>query len=218
MTLSTNARVVILGACLLVSAGALARASRTEPTAARMPLSQLPMELDGFTGSKAADLEPEVLAVLGLDDWLNRTYRPRAGGPFIGLYIGYWGSQREGDTIHSPMNCLPGAGWQPVQGGPVDIQVNGVPRNINRYIIEKSGEQMLVLYWYQSHGRAVASEYWGKIHMVLDAVRLNRTDAGLVRVIVPIGRSDPAAEADADKIALDFIRQLFPRLDTHIPA
>ena len=55
---------------------------------------------------------------------------------------------------------------------------------VNRVVIEKGLDRQVVLYWYQSHGRVVASEYWGKIYTVVDAIRLNRTDAALVRVIV----------------------------------
>ena len=55
--------------------------------------------------------------MLGVDDYLSRAYY-RADGAVVGLYMGYYGSQRQGDTIHSPLNCLPGAGWEPVSRGP----------------------------------------------------------------------------------------------------
>ena len=62
-------------------------------------------------------------------------------------------------------------------------------------MIQKGLDRQLVLYWYQSHGRVVASEYWGKFYLVRDAVRMNRTDAALVRVIVPMAPNDDNAEA-----------------------
>ena len=43
---------------------------------------------------------------------------------------------------------------------------------VNLYVIRKDLEQQIVLYWYQSHGRVVASEYWGKFYMVYDAIAL----------------------------------------------
>ncbi len=114
---STLPRVIVMSACLILSAVGLARASKSEPIPLRAPLSQLPFRFGEFDGARAADLDPEVLSVLGVDDYVNRVYR--AGGqPLpIGLYIGYYMSQRNGDTMHSPMNCLPGSGWQPVRGG-----------------------------------------------------------------------------------------------------
>jgi EpsI family protein len=134
----------------------------------------------------------------------------------VGFYLGYWASQREGDAIHSPMNCLPGAGWAPVENSRMKVTLGGVESEVNRVIIEKSGERLLVLYWYQSHGRVVASEYWSKIHMVLDAIKTARTDAALVRIVVPI--PDATATADAEREALDFAKALHPMLERHLPA
>lgn len=214
---TTTGRTVVLSACLVLAAGVLARASKSEPVPLRTPLAQLPLTVDQFEGSRALDLEPDVLAVLGVDDYINRIYRPRGGTVPIGLYIGYYMSQRQGDTMHSPMNCLPGSGWQPIQSGHLKVDVGGQPREINRYIVEKSGDHLLVLYWYQSHGRVVASEYWGRIYMVLDAMRMNRTDAALVRVVVPIPNADKAGEAAAESLAVGFVRTMFPLLDRHLP-
>ena len=92
--------------------------------------------------------------------------------------------------MHSPLNCLPGAGWQPLEKSYLPIQVadaSGMPSEItvNRYVIEKGLDQQVVLYWYQSHGRVIANEYRSKIFMVYDAARLNRSDAALVRVTSP---------------------------------
>jgi EpsI family protein len=140
------------------------------------------------------------------------------------LYIGYYESQRQGDTMHSPLNCLPGAGWSPVQNDHLSINVpvslgttTGARERsieVNRYIIEKGVDRQVVLYWYQSHGRVVASEYWGKIYMVVDAIRINRTDGALVRVVAPIVTSQEDAELDA----VDFVRVLFPSLERYLPS
>jgi EpsI family protein len=85
---------------------------------------------------------------------------------------------------------------------------------INLYVIRKDLDQEIVLYWYQSHGRVVASEYWGKYYMVYDALRLNRTDAALVRITAPVrnGNMD-AARAQA----LAFAKQVSGDVDLVIP-
>lgn len=210
-------RTGALCACLIAGAGVLARASKTEPTPLRTPFDALPMQLGAYSGVKAPDLEPDILEVLGVEEYLNRTYRGPSGLP-VGFYVGYWASQREGDTIHSPMNCLPGSGWQPVDTSRVALPGGGEAADLNRVIVEKGGERLLVLYWYQSHGRVVASEYWSKIHMVLDAMRTNRTDAAMVRVVVPIPRNIPGAEAFAEKEALAFVAELMPQIGHHLPA
>jgi EpsI family protein len=179
------------------------------------------MTIDQWSGRRDADLTPEVLAILGVDDYITRTYR-RAGSPPVGLYIGYHTSQRQGDTIHSPLNCLPGAGWEPIEVGRKIIPVRSgdvtSPRDIdvNRVVIGKGLNRAVVLYWYQSHRRIVASEYWGKVYTVLDSVRYNRTDAAMVRIVVPI--PDGLSTEMADEEATTFVQALFPHLPAHLPS
>jgi EpsI family protein len=99
--------------------------------------------------------------------------------------------------MHSPMNCLPAAGWQPLETGQATVAVpGGASIHANRYVIQKGLDQRLVYYWFQSHGRTVSSEYASKIFLVLDSLRLHRSDAALVRVITPIAGGD-LARADA---------------------
>jgi EpsI family protein len=208
-------RALILGGCLLASAWYLSRATRFEQIPTRVPLSELPMRFSTWEGDRAEDLDDQVLAVLGVDDYINRVYHV-GGGNAVGLYVGYYASQREGESMHSPLNCLPGAGWLPMSSGRLAIPVDRAqPIEVNRYLVQKGGEAMLVLYWYQSHGRVIASEYWAKVFMVLDAVRLNRTDAALVRVVIPINGA--ASEGQAERLGSDFVRTLFPLLSRHLP-
>jgi EpsI family protein len=220
---STRPRLLIVTAFLLLTAAYLAHASKAEPVPIRQSLATCPLNISDWTGQHAGDLDEQTLSILGVDEYLNRVYLNKRKKP-IGLYIGYYGSQRQGDTMHSPLNCLPGAGWTPVQNDRLALQVptgSGTtggpderPIEINRYVIEKGLDRQVVLYWYQSHGRVVASEYWGKIYMVLDAIRTNRTDGALVRVIAPIVTS----QEDAERDAVDFVRVLFPLLDRYLPS
>jgi EpsI family protein len=135
----------------------------------------------------------------------------------VSLYIGYYGSQRQGDTIHSPQNCLPGAGWQPVEGGRVPLDVDGRRVTVNRYVIQKGLDRQVVLYWYQGRGRVVANEYANKLWLMLDAARLHRSDGALVRVVAPVLRSPGGSLAAADDAAAAFTRTIFPRLPAHLP-
>ena len=89
---------------------------------------------------------------------------------------------------------------------------------MNRYVIQKGIDRQLVLYWYQSHGRVVANEYWSKFYLIRDAVRLNRTDAALVRVIVPMPSNLEAGESKAEEQAIEFVRSMFPLLSTYLPS
>jgi EpsI family protein len=149
-------------------------------------------------------------------DYLNRGYwEPGMEKTLLGLYIGYFRSQRSGAQIHSPKNCLPGAGWNPAQSLIYQLQLDdGRKVPINLYLLRKGLDSEVVLYWYQSHGRVVASEYWGKFYLVYDALRLNRTDAALVRITVPVLNGD---EATAQQRALTFAKQITGDLDQVIP-
>ena len=159
--------------------------------------------------------------MLGVDDYLNRVYFG-ADRAAVGLYVGFYNSQRQGDAIHSPLNCLPGAGWEPLSKSSITIPVTARmgPTNIdaNRYVIQKGLNRQLAIYWYQSHGRTVASEYWSKFFLIRDAVRLNRTDAALVRIIAPIEASLDAGESRAESRAIDFVKAAFPLLGDYIPS
>ena len=216
--MTTSTRLGLLSLLMLATAGLLATTMRAEPVPVRDALTSCPLQLSDWTGERAPDFDEATLAVLGVDEYINRVYLDTTQRP-IGLYVGYYGSQRQGDTMHSPLNCMPGAGWSPISFDRITIPVEGVTptsRNIlvNRYVIEKGLDRQLVLYWYQSHGRVVASEYWGKFYMVLDALRTNRTDGALVRIIAPIG----ADEGDAERQAVSFAQVLYPLLGRYLPS
>ena len=216
-------RATILFVCLAIGAGVTARAQRSEPVPIRTSFGLFPMRIDDWRGVREPRLAPAILAVLGVNDYLTRTYvdASRIG---VGLYVGYYESQRQGDTIHSPLNCLPGAGWTPISQRITHVRVrSGAPHEpiqdiaINRYLVQKGLDTALVLYWYQAHGRVTASEYWSRYYMVRDAVRLNRTDGSLVRVIVPVGTDSPDGEARAEASAVRFVKAAFPILSQYLP-
>jgi EpsI family protein len=209
------ARAIVLSA--VIAAGGLyaAHGERDEIAAPRAPLASIPRGLDGWPASIDVPMDGRTRDVLGVDDYVNRTYVDAAGQP-VGLYIGYYASQRQGDTIHSPQNCLPGAGWQPVEGGAATLEAGGRRLTVNRYIIAKGLERQVVLYWYQGRGRVVANDYANKFWLLVDAARLHRSDGALVRVAAPV-RSDGGSLAAADAAAAAFARDLVPRLSRFLP-
>ena len=186
------------------------------------------MQIGSWKGERIADFNSKILTILGVDEYLNRVYS-RQDASAVGLYIGFYQSQRQGDTIHSPLNCLPGAGWQPISDTeitftvPTSVADHTTVRQersirVNRYVIQKGEQKQIVLYWYQSHGRVIASEYWSKIYMVIDAVRTNRSDAALVRVIVPISGLSSEAESAAERSGVEFVKSMFPLLRDYLPS
>jgi EpsI family protein len=214
---SSIARLLIVTALLIAAMVIIGRASQAETLLPRERFDTFPMTIGKWNGRPDAPLTQHVLDVLGVDDYLSRTYftpdRMAAN-----LYMGFYSNQREGDTIHSPLNCLPGAGWEPIDKKRVAIKTPQGPAVVNELVIEKGIEHQLVLYWYQSHGRIVASEYWGKTYLVLDALRLNRTDGSMIRVITAIGDSAKDGRPRASEIAHEFAETVFPILPTFLPS
>lgn len=202
---------VLLGATAIL----LQARSRTELAPARTPLSSLPQQLGGWEGQDYS-IDKETLDILGAGEFLARDYARSLNEPPIGLFIAYFPSQRTGDTIHSPNHCLPGAGWVPTQRSVVQLpRSDGSTFPANRYVVAKAGDRQLVVYWYQAHNRAVASEYWSKYYLVTDSIRMNRSDGALVRLITPILRGETPDAAQAR--LWNFGGELVPLLDSYIP-
>lgn len=204
----------LVAAGLLAGTAAFLRArDRGETLPDHRPLAEFPMQVGPWSG-ETVTLQPEVKEILGEGDFLVRFYRAPQQ-PYIDFFMAYFPTQRTGSTIHSPQNCLPGAGWSPVNFARIPLPFGARGQNVNRYVISKGMDRQLVLYWYQSNGRIVASEYWAKIFLVADSIRRNRSDGALLRVVTPIARGE--SEASAEERAKNFVAAIFPQLDRFVP-
>jgi EpsI family protein len=214
-------RILLVAACIVAGAALLAGTSRLETVPPRQSFAEFPMRFGDWQGQVLPDFDAQILAILGVDEYVNRFYH-RSGGQPVAVYVGYYESQRQGDTMHSPLNCLPGAGWIPVGQGRATLQVNDGSGarsiEVNDFLIEKGLDRQVVLYWYQGHGRVVASEYWGKVYTVVDALQLNRTDGSIVRIVAPVIGNGADAEQRARSEAVQFVQEIFPHLSRFLPA
>ena len=205
------AAVLIVGTAIFLRAR-----SHGEVFPPRLTLQSFPHEIGTWTGNDIT-IDKDTLQVLGPGDFLLRVYSdPQQNLPYIDLFIAYFPSQSTNDTMHSPKNCLPGAGWAPIESTRITLQVPGhVAFPVNRYVIAKGDSKQVVLYWYWAHDRGVASEYWAKYYLVADSIRMNRSDGSLVRVTSPLlpGESPDAAQ----QRLLPFVAQIVPKLQTYIP-
>jgi len=210
-------RALVLLVLLLSSSSLIAYASRSKVVIAGVDLEALPFEIDRWTGVSAGRFDDRTLAILGADQYINRTYRSAMPGP-ISLYVGFYASQREGDAMHSPLNCLPGSGWEPLEQSRATLPLSAdssrpLPVEVNRLIVQKGAVRQLVLYWYQAHGRVVASEYASKALTILDAISMNRSDGAIVRIMVPVAQDQSAPDAAARQ----FAAAVFPHLTAALP-
>lgn len=211
---SRSARILTL--VLLAQASIFYGFSRRESVPRHNPLAdfRLPSS-SSWDMLENLQLDAETLDVLKADDILSRVYVNRGSRSAATLFVAFFETQRTGKAPHSPKNCLPGSGWVPSQSGTRQISIPGsAPISVNDYVISRGQNQSVVLYWYQSRNRVIASEYSAKIFTVADAIRFNRSDTALVRVVVNV--SDGNTQA-AEQTAVSFVQSFFGPLRDYLP-
>ena len=201
----------LVAVVLIAAAGALAEAARAAAPRPDAHLAALPMRLGAWSGRDAAPLDEESERVLAADAYLNRTYSSSPDAAPVGLYVAYYAQQKPGVSIHSPLHCLPGTGWEPLDVSTTAIAGESGATPMRRMVVRKNRDRALVLYAYAIHGRLVASELTSKLWLIADSLRLRRSDAALVRLVVPIGEDDESAQA-AEAQGAAFMRRLLPFL------
>jgi len=206
---------VLVSALILIGTLLLLQFRSTgEPVPIRKPLDSFPTALDGWQGREATIFDLEILDVLKPTDYLLRRYEDKAGRS-LWLYVAYWDTQRKGAQPHSPRNCLPGAGWEPVEASLVTIPLPApyAPITVNRYLIQRDDAQQLVFYWYQSQGQAIAGEVAARIGLVKNAILRNRSDGALIRVSSPVYGSISETSEMLEK----YVRAIYPVLGGYLP-
>ena len=135
--------------------------------------------------------------VAGMTNYVLREFTPPGQGTFS-IYVGYYDEQHQGKSIHSPKNCLPGGGWEPVEAGTLAIPTADGAVTVNRYRVAQAGRSAIVYYWYQGRGRVAHDEFRVKYELLRDAAIHGRTEEALVRIVVPVTTGNVA---DADSLA-----------------
>ena len=181
----------------------------------RAPMSTIDRTLAGFTG-KDLTIPAEERRVAGMTDYVMRVFGPDSSAAFT-TYVGYYDRQVQGKAIHSPKNCLPGAGWEILRSNRVSLGLQGIPSQVNEVLLSNRGTRALVLYWYQGRGRIEPSEYMVKWNLLRDAALMGRTEEALVRIVVPVSAPDENSIASASEIARKVARELVPEVTRVLP-
>lgn len=207
---------ILLSLLLVGQACAYYLLPKSERAPAAPSMQGFPTLLGSWKMAADHPLEDAVLKVLRADDTLNRVYASPTSPVALNLYMAYFRSQKTGVAPHSPKNCLPGSGWAPLSSEIISVPVQGRPSpvEVNRFIVARGTEKTLVLYWYQTAHRAIASEYEAKIWLVLDSLRYRRSDTAIVRVVAPLPEG---REAEIGRITADFISSAMPAISAQIP-
>ncbi len=212
-----SGHALALSLALVAQAALFYGYSRGESAPAARPLKGSPAQFGDWKLATEGVIEQETLDVLRADDVVTRVYSESGTGRFANLFVAYFKTQRTGQSPHSPKNCLPGSGWAASTADVLTIPVSGqeAPLRVNRYIVERGEDQSVVLYWYQTPRRVIASEFEAKYYLVLDSIRYNRSDTALVRVVTPVVNGDEDA---ATKAAIRFVQSFFTPLRQYLPS
>nr|ALS91066.1 protein of unknown function (DUF3485) [uncultured bacterium] len=214
-----NSKYARLVTVLLVLQGIVfyAVALRAESTPSPAPLGSLPGTLSGWQLYKDVKIDQETLDVLKADDTLNRIYINPEHTASAFLFVAFFKTQRNGQAPHSPKNCLPANGYEPIESGHIQVAVPGraQPVEINRYLTVRGEEKSVTLYWYQTHDRVIAGEFTARLWLIADSIRYHRSDTSLVKVVVPVRNNDAAG---ATQTAIEFVKAVFAPLASQLPS
>jgi EpsI family protein len=179
------------------------------------PFSTFPRQIGEWKGTEDK-FEQKIYNELGVDDSFLGHFQA-SDNRYVQFYVGFYQSQREGDLIHSPKNCMPGGGWNITDTSIEELKIPGnSPSKIDviKLDLEKGREKQIVLYWFQSRGRFISSEYWQKIYLVFDSIIKRRTDGSFIRLIAPVINGN---EEKALKDLKNFAIEVVPILQEYLP-
>lgn len=182
----------------------------------KQQLASFPITLGQWHRVHASTSSADVVEMLGVDDEIYYTYQNTAGR-LITLYVGYYKSVGVSGAYHSPKNCLPGGGWgiDSIQPFPMSTGIEGNSSSeISEMLIRNGNSYQIVLYWYQNRGRIIANEYWEKIYLVLDALRIGRRDGTFVRIMYSV-QDDNIGKSSQD--AGNFAELVMNNLESYLP-
>ncbi|HEY7338449.1 MAG TPA: EpsI family protein [Bryobacteraceae bacterium] len=211
-----GAAIGVATALLVLRGVVLYSSERPEYLPVLPPLEGLPLNMSSWQFYQEGVIDEEIRDFLKADDLLDRVYVNTSNRRGADLFVAAFRTLSTGATPHSPKNCLPGSGWTSLLSDELKLAVGSAPAiTVNRYVVARGADRSLVLYWYQSRERAVASEYKAKFWSIADAIRLNRTDTALIRVVVPIHDEN---REEATDTAADFVKAFFLPLRRLLPA
>ncbi|MGM0646587.1 MAG: exosortase C-terminal domain/associated protein EpsI [Thermodesulfobacteriota bacterium] len=197
------------------TAWALHSFDRQNATPLQRPLEELPQRLGTWRVVQEQSLRRNVAEVLDVDDYVLRTYQDEAANT-LNLYVSYFSYLAKNKGYHSPLNCMPGSGWEIVSTTTVAVPSvgEGPDWTINRTLLQKGGKSQVMLYWYQGRGRVISNEYAERMYRVLDSIFLGRTDGAFVRLVSLQHSGGSQSETQA---LVAVAQRLIPQLQEFFP-
>jgi EpsI family protein len=183
--LSFSARVITLAALLV----ALAGWTHMRPVAAVAVspdfASAVPFRFGDWAGRDAPPLDPDVARVLAADQYVHRFYGLRSTGfnQRVEMDVAYYQRPQTGAAMHSPLNCLPGNGWQVIESRTSPVRAGERTWDVRRLIVDRKGYRIAMAYWFQNRGGVVGNEFRQRVRLLTNGLQGRATDSTLVRVM-----------------------------------
>lgn len=199
---ATPGVLVALVLVLTLQALAVRRVSITEVSIPLPGLHNLPLTLGPWHASEELELSSDVTNYLQPDEYILRDYRTKDLAGTVNLFVAYFKSLQNTYGPHSPAVCLPGSGWmvRSSHSGTINLPSRPGGLDVNEYEMERSGDRIYVMFWYQNDRGAWAAEWDTKLRMLPDLLRYRRSDISLVRLIAPV-RGQTSGSERASTIA-----------------
>lgn len=209
-------RVLIVLLLFAVTGIVLQKTSQVTAVPIKKSLSSFPQQIGDYSLSDSFQSSAEVVELLGVDDYIQYNYI-HPDETRVNLYVGYYASVGVGGGYHSPKNCLPGGGWgiDTVKEVPLQATIEGKRgAKVSEMLIRSGDQYQVVLYWYQNRGRVIASEYWEKVYLVLDALFKRRRDGTFVRIMATVQDGDIKG---TERRVQQFAEKVMSQLEHHLP-
>jgi EpsI family protein len=159
----------------------------------------LPLAFRQWIGRDAPPLDPAVAKVLAADQYVHRYYgstnddrAPRIANRIadrgsriadIEIDIAYYAQPQAGAAMHSPLNCLPGNGWQVMQSRVMPVTIDRQAVGIRELVVSRGPDRLAMTYWFQNRGAVIGNEYAQRYQLLTNGLQGRPTDAALVRVM-----------------------------------
>ena len=180
-----SARIAIIATVLVALAGWTHLRPAIVNASAPDFASTIPLAFGDWAGRDAPALDPDVATILAATQYVHRFYGLRSTGfdQRVEMDIAYYERPQAGAAMHSPLNCLPGNGWQVIESHTTRVRAGDRTWNVRRLVVDRKGYRIAMAYWFQNDGGVVGNEFEQRLHLLTSGLRGRTTDAALVRVM-----------------------------------
>ena len=133
------------------------------------------------------------------------------GSRSVNLYIGYYDSLDKSEMSHAPQVCFTAQGWIMEENDKVILTLNGVDHKVNRLLLKKEEEKILVYYWYLADNHIYADLFRMKLSLLSQKIQQRKNfDEGnaFIRISTSISQDPQESPAVLQEFAEDLAMEL----------